>query len=277
MDDYNCQLTESCIKFAEDDIGETSERRTEALIMLKSWLKENPKINANPDPLSLLYFLRACKYDLDRTKENIKKFYKMRSIRSEWFNDRSPLDPHIAELFRIGVFLPLLKKDVDNRQIVIIRTGAHNPKKHKFSDVLKASKMILDYLMFQDESISVYGINAYFDMSHLTGGHAFQLTPTLIKHAVQSWEVYPIRVKLLKFLMVPSHVIWALQIFRSFMSAKLKSRMFISRDTAEDPSRLPVDLGGTESSYDELTVYWREKMESNADFFNRFDKYKTVS
>lgn len=61
----------------------------------------------------------------------------MRYIRSEWFKDRSPFDPQIAELFKIGVFLPLKEKDAENRQIVIIRTGAHNPKKHKFSDVLK--------------------------------------------------------------------------------------------------------------------------------------------
>lgn len=41
--------------------------------------------------------------------------------------------------------------------------------------------MILDYLMLMDESISVHGLNAYFDMSHLQAGHGLQLTPTMIK------------------------------------------------------------------------------------------------
>lgn len=77
--------------------------------------------------------------------------------------------------------------------------------------------------------------------------------------------------------MVPGYVIWALNIFRSFMSAKLKSRMFISRGTAEDPTNLPTDLGGTGESYAELAKYWREKIEANADFYTHVDQFKTMS
>lgn len=76
--------------------------------------------------------------------------------------------------------------------------------------------------------------------------------------------------------MVPSYVRWALNIFRSFMSAKLKSRMFVSKGTAEDPSMLPNDLGGNGESYEELAVYWREKMEANTDFFRHIDQFKTI-
>lgn len=76
--------------------------------------------------------------------------------------------------------------------------------------------------------------------------------------------------------MVPGYVIWALNIFRSFMSAKLKSRMFISRGTAEDPSMLPSDLGGNGESYEALAEYWREKIESNEDFFKHIDQFRTV-
>lgn len=73
MKEYKSQLTESSKKFAEDDIGETDEIRDASLGIIKEWLEENPKINANPDPVSLLYFLRARKFDIDGTKENIRK------------------------------------------------------------------------------------------------------------------------------------------------------------------------------------------------------------
>lgn len=77
--------------------------------------------------------------------------------------------------------------------------------------------------------------------------------------------------------MVPGYVRWALNIFRSFMSVKLKSRMFISSGTAEDPSMLPSDLGGTGESYEELAKYWRKKIEDNADFFTHYDQFKTIT
>lgn len=69
----------------------------------------------------------------------------MRFVRSEWYSDRNPFDPTMSELFRIGVFLPLKVKDAENRQVVIIRTAAHDPKKHKFSDVLKVSFIDISY------------------------------------------------------------------------------------------------------------------------------------
>lgn len=73
MKEYKSQLTNGCKKFAEEDIGETEEKRDESLAIIREWLLENPEINANPDPVSLLYFLRARKFDIDRTKENIKR------------------------------------------------------------------------------------------------------------------------------------------------------------------------------------------------------------
>lgn len=67
------------------------------------------------------------------------RFYQIRFERVEWYENRSPLDEDICELLRIGAFLPLRVKDDQNRQIVIIRTGAHNPKFHKYNDIFKVS------------------------------------------------------------------------------------------------------------------------------------------
>lgn len=61
----------------------------------------------------------------------------MRVQRPEWFTNRDPFDPVVSELLTIGVFLPLKIKDEQNRQMVIVRTGAHDPKKHQYNDVFK--------------------------------------------------------------------------------------------------------------------------------------------
>lgn len=88
--------------------------------------------------------------------------YKQRAERDEWFTFRDPFLTELSDLIQIGVFLPLLRKDKENRQIVIIRAAAHNPSKHKQVDVFKVGRMILDYLCSVDESISVFGIRAIF-------------------------------------------------------------------------------------------------------------------
>ena len=61
----------------------------------------------------------------------------MKTERIEWFANRNPFAPEIQELLELGVFLPLKEKDSENRQIYIIRTAAHNPKKHSQNDVFK--------------------------------------------------------------------------------------------------------------------------------------------
>lgn len=99
----------------------------------------------------------------------------------EWFSNRDPHLPEMADLLEVGAFLPLRLKDKENRQIVIIRTAAHNPSLHKQNNVFKLGKMILDVLVANDESIGVYGTRAIFDMKGISMGHAMQMTPSIIK------------------------------------------------------------------------------------------------
>lgn len=41
---------------------------------INKWLEENPKINAMPCKARNLLFLRACKYDLEKTKKKLKRY-----------------------------------------------------------------------------------------------------------------------------------------------------------------------------------------------------------
>lgn len=61
----------------------------------------------------------------------LNSFYNFR------FRNRNPFLSELAELLEMGLFLPLEKKDKNNYQVFIIRTGAHSTKKHKQNDVLK--------------------------------------------------------------------------------------------------------------------------------------------
>ncbi|XP_055906223.1 retinol-binding protein pinta [Eupeodes corollae] len=253
-----------------------SPQRDSSLESINKWLEENPNINACRDENHLTFFLRSCKYDLEKTKKKIKSFYIMRAERTEWFANRDPFLPEIQELLSIGVFLPLEEKDDLCRQVVIIRTSAHNPRVHSQNNVFKVSKMILDLLLRSEPEISSTGIVAVFDMVGVELGHALQLTPKLIKRSVDSWQVYPCKPKMLEFVNAPTHVNFVLNTFRLFMTTKMRSRIVVRKGTSETNVKLPRDLGGTGMSYKELALKWKTAVEQNADYFAEYEKYKTI-
>jgi len=85
--------------------------------------------------------------------------------------------------------LPLRRRDCHGRLVVLIRAAAHNPKKHRQSDVFKVGKMALELALEDDETVSVFGVVAVFDLIGVTLGHAMQLPPHVVKKAVHAWQV----------------------------------------------------------------------------------------
>lgn len=54
---------------------------------------------------------------------------------------------------------------------------------------IEVGKMTLDLAIEQDETVSVYGVTAIFDLKGVSLAHARQLTPAMIKKAVHAWQV----------------------------------------------------------------------------------------
>lgn len=60
-------------KHALDYLGESEDASKDAVIKIRKYLADHPKINAKSDDRSLLYFLRSCKFDVEKTQKKIKK------------------------------------------------------------------------------------------------------------------------------------------------------------------------------------------------------------
>lgn len=94
-----------------------------------------------------------------------------------------------AFLAACRTFLPLRRRDCRGRLVVLIRPGAYNPKKHSLGDVFKVGMMALELALEEDETTSVFGIAAVFDLSGVTFGHAMQFPPHVVKKVVHAWQV----------------------------------------------------------------------------------------
>lgn len=44
--------------------------------------------------------------------------------------------------------------------------------------------MVLDLVLYMDESVSIHGVVAIFDMAGVTWQHGLQMTPTIIKRYI---------------------------------------------------------------------------------------------
>lgn len=275
-------LDENTQKFVKEVLNETEETREKCIKEIQQWLLENPKINARSDPGSILTFLRCCKFNVERTKSRIKNYYLMRSEIPEWFASRNPDLPDIQELIKLGIFLPL-KKTHENRLVVIIRTAAHDPKRHDQNNVFKAGKMLLDIAAKENEFAQIYGVTAVFDMKNVTLGHARQLTPQMIKKAVHAWQNYHCKPKQLEFVNAPLHINVVLNVFKQFMSEKLKNRIRVhfsglnSLHTIIDKNILPEEYGGCEGKVQEISEFWANKLLTYKDWFQDDEQYKTCT
>ena len=280
MDKCEFRLDERARAYAETFLNETEVNRAESLRQLRDWLHENPNIGAKTDDLSLLAFLRGCKFDLDRTRRKIREYYKMRAEVPEWFGNRDPGRPEILELLKLGVFVPLDKLH-DNRHVVIIRTAAHDPKKHSQDDVFKVGKMILDVLAAENELLQIYGVVAIFDMKNVSLAHARQLPPARIKKAVNAWQNYHCRPKQLEFVNAPVYVNVLLNVFKSFMSKKLRGRVrvhFGGLETLREEMGegiLPAEYGGTGGPIQDRIDFWLEKLQRHKEWFAHDERFKT--
>jgi len=270
---------------AERELGETEKKRLGALEAVREWLGENEELTVRFDDDSVLWFLRARKFDVDKTVACMKNFVEFRSSVPEWYSDRDPLKPEIQELLSIGVFLPIPGKDKKGRKIVLIRSCIHDPYKHKQDDVFKVMNMVLDLLCREDESISVKGVVAIIDMKGVSLGHAMQMTPSMIRKAVNSWQdVTPIRTKAMHYVNAPLNVHVVLNIFKRFMKEKLRNRLASHRGNVASimqdliqPDHLPVEFGGRGPTIPDIIDDWKDRVVRAAGWFVDEDKHGPFS
>ncbi|XP_012287649.1 retinol-binding protein pinta isoform X2 [Orussus abietinus] len=275
-----CNLSEKDVEFAKTYLNEDPDDGSMKKInQVKTWLANDSHVRSNQDDFFILRFLRCCKFDVEKAKKKLENYQQLRSGTPEWFSNRDPSLPALREIFRLGVFLPLRKLDNGGRVVIIIRGTVHDPRQHQMADVLKVCLMILDVAARENVPLSLYGTSVILDMQNATLGHALQLTPGVIKRLVHSWQgCYPIRIHSMDFINGPAYLNVVLNIFKSFMNKKLRSRVCI-RKSFDDVLRdkipiecLPLEYGGTDGSIDDLKDYWMARVEENREWFEQDEK-----
>ncbi|XP_045475490.1 retinol-binding protein pinta-like [Harmonia axyridis] len=266
-------------QYAQTILHETTESRENGLDELKKWAEENSNLHVRTEEKYIVPFLRGCKYDVKKTKEKLKNFYLMRRDVPEWFSNRNPNLPQIQELVKMGTFV-VLKNTYENKLVMVVRPTIPDPSIYDLDTIIKAGTMVLDIAVMEEELAQIYGVYAIIDLKNTGFRHVRQYTLTRIKNIVNTWHNYHCRPKKLMFINAPTFIHVVLNIFKSFMTQKLKKRIEVSYEgnsaleKAIDISILPKDYGGEKETVAELGRQCSEKLTSYSEWFAEDEKYK---
>jgi hypothetical protein len=95
-------LSEVLAKRAREELNETPERIEQDLATIRDWLIHTLHLNARTDDQFLVPFIRSCKFQLERVKEKLEKYYSARASIPGLNAHPDPRDELMEKLLKAG-------------------------------------------------------------------------------------------------------------------------------------------------------------------------------
>lgn len=89
-------------KIAIEDLNEVPERINDDIQALREWVLKQPHLKSRTSDQFLVSFLRGCKYNMEKAKQKIDKFYSLRATLPEIYENRNVDDPKVLEIIKTG-------------------------------------------------------------------------------------------------------------------------------------------------------------------------------
>ncbi|XP_070540455.1 alpha-tocopherol transfer protein-like [Ptychodera flava] len=258
---YECKLSPDLQEKAKRELNETPETREECLKKLYETVRARPELVCPTDPIFLLGFLRARKFDLDRAIKLLENWCRVRTSISELYDDYGPAG--IKDLLAAGLFTSLPSRDQDGRKVIILRLGKWDVKKFSIYDTFKPGLLAND-LMLRDEETQINGITAIMDLGGMTMQHVTQFGPRVAMKVspLVNDDCAPFRMKSFNIVNESGFFATMYAIGKPFMKEKMKQRMHVHGEDLTNlhkqitSSILPPEYGGSGPSIDDTSKEW---------------------
>ncbi|XP_077283071.1 clavesin-1-like [Arctopsyche grandis] len=247
---FKYNVTPDAKEVALIELREGDLLREQCLDQMRDWISKHPAIKrCRTDSNFLLRFLRTKKFSVPQACLLLEKNLVTKKMKPEWFANINYDDPAIQDVINSGYLVPLPQRDVNNRRVVMIRSGCLDPKKHTVSDIIKTHALITE-LLIDDELNQIYGYSFINDYNNLTMSHVSMFSLTDIKMLLEcSQNVNPLRNKANYFINTPSVAQQVLSFVISLLNDKMKKRFIVLENVNQlndclSPSILPKEYGG---------------------------------
>ncbi|CAG5125676.1 unnamed protein product [Candidula unifasciata] len=245
---YSCTLSPQVLEKAIKELNEDPNTRLIEVKNLKIRLEKLPGLQPRTDVRFLLRFLRARKFDQERSFQLVKNYYDVRLQSPEIFDDLKP--SRVRHVLEDGTVEVLKQRDNNGCKVIVIRPGNWNPDHYPFTEVPKAVFLLM-WKILEDEETQVSGIHLINNLAGFTLKHAAHFNPGIAKTFMGIiQDVLPLRLKRYDFVNEPTFFDVVFAIIKQFMKDKLVKRIVMNGDKFDKihstipPEFLPTDLGG---------------------------------
>ncbi|KAJ1525291.1 hypothetical protein ONE63_010114 [Megalurothrips usitatus] len=259
-------------KRMRQELDQDPEVTKEDVKRLREWLKKQPHLPSHMEDERLERFLYGCKFSLERTKQVLDTYYRVRATTPEFFVDRNPMADEIQENGANLSYFVLPKLTSEGYRVTIFRLHATEVEKFCVSTLTKRVIMVLDVRLKEEKCLSNIMV---VDFQGFTLQHFARLSPTLSsirKSMLCVQDAFPLRLHQVHFANCMPIVDKVFAAFAPMLKEKLVKKFFFHSNVQKlhtyiDPEILPNEYGGKAGTFSELNDAWMRKLESYRKWF----------
>lgn len=263
-------------KRAQEELQEKEEWRERDIQALRELVEAEEGLMCSTSDQFLVRFLRAKKFDYEKSFKMVQRYCAMRSRDPQNFEKTLPsLSKETLECC-LQTVLP--HRDQLARRVFMFRAGKWNPATTTPQDIFSTNLMCLE-LIAREQKSQISGIVAIVDMEGFGWDHIMQLSVDYVRNVVSLVQnSFPIRFREIHIIneSYMFDIIYAL--VKPFLSDKIKNRIrfhgsagFQSLHRYVSPRILPYDYGGDREPFNNSQL--REALESSEDYFQELRTY----
>ncbi|KAL0818430.1 hypothetical protein ABMA28_008894 [Loxostege sticticalis] len=255
------------------ELNEDVSTRDRDLAAIKEWLRKQPHLPDEWEDGPLMTFLRGSSFSLEKCKRKLDMYFTMRAACPEFFTNRDPTNPDLADILTAKVQGPPLPGITPNgRRVTVCRGVQPNLNAQEIADTLKLALMIGD-VRLTEEREGVAGDVYVLDAAVLGPSLLAKLSPTTIKKfMICVQEAYPVKLKEVHIVNTSPIVERFVNFVKPFLKEKIRKRIFIHKEVKDlykhvPQEMLPVEYGGPSGTMEDLQEQWKSKLAEYKDWF----------
>ncbi|XP_068087045.1 alpha-tocopherol transfer protein-like [Anabrus simplex] len=255
----------------EEEFRKNPELKKQDLDELRDWMKSQAHLPKISDE-QLILFLHSCYFKVEPTKKTIEVCYTIRTQTPELFGNMDPLSDDVQHAWKLVQITKLPEPDPEGRALVFGRLRDTDPHHFNFCNMLKLNH-ILTWSMLRDGGTNA-GYVFIYDIAGFTLTHLSRIPlSTLKKHLTYVQEGYPLRMKGVHIINVPTYVDKIMTVIKPFLKKDIMKmvRFHTGRTdtlyTYVPRELLPKDYGGDQKSVEELCQAMKERVEACREWY----------
>ncbi|XP_030387036.1 clavesin-1 [Scaptodrosophila lebanonensis] len=238
---------------------------------LRTWIHEQPYLEARNDDQFLVAFLRFCRWDLEEAKKRILFYYTYKSKERDLLKNRQ-VDDKLIELARSGIFATLPNPiGPGGPRIHYTRMGLIETSKHSVSDIFRFHAFRSEIEINSDDNWNIAGVVEIIDFTKIPYSLLLQFDPGMFRR-MNAFLEHGIPTNL-----VGTHIVHAsretqfvLGLVRNVMKQKELLHIHSNIESlhrAIGKEYLPAELGGENGSLNDAVANYETQLSSYANYF----------